>query len=87
MRSSRWGALPVGTEIPEQIDEHYYTWPRPPSLQPLSFLMDTRDYPGQDLSLSQLIFALNEEVKRVAFSPSYVWYDHPTGTALITSSK
>jgi hypothetical protein len=34
--------------------------------------MDTDAYPGEGLSLSQLIFALNEELKRVAYSPSYV---------------
>lgn len=32
--------------------------------------MDTYTYPGKGLSLSQLIFALNEELKRVAFCPS-----------------
>ena len=34
--------------------------------------MNTHAYPGKDLSLSQLVFALNEELKRVAHSPSYV---------------
>ena len=34
--------------------------------------MDTHTYPGSDLSLSQLVFALNEELKRVAYSPRYV---------------
>ena len=34
--------------------------------------MDIHNYPGRGLSLSQLIFALNEELKRVAYSPSYV---------------
>jgi hypothetical protein len=34
--------------------------------------MDTHAYPGRGLSLSQLIFALNEELKRVAYSPMYV---------------
>jgi hypothetical protein len=29
-------------------------------------------YPGQGLSISQLVFALNEELKRTAYSPSYV---------------
>ncbi|KAF9783896.1 hypothetical protein BJ322DRAFT_1067546, partial [Thelephora terrestris] len=33
--------------------------------------MDTHDYPGRGLSLSQLIFALNEELKRVTYSPIY----------------
>jgi hypothetical protein len=40
--------------------------------------MTGQTYPGQGLSLSQLIFALNEELKRKAYSPSYVvnnyWY-------------
>jgi hypothetical protein len=34
--------------------------------------MDMPAYPGEGLSPSQLIFALNEELKRVAYSPSYV---------------
>ena len=34
--------------------------------------MDTQVYPGKDLSPSRLIFALNEELKRVAYSSSYV---------------
>ena len=34
--------------------------------------MDTHFYPGKGLSLSQLIFALNEELERVAYSPLYV---------------
>jgi hypothetical protein len=38
--------------------------------------MDTHAYPGRGLSLSQLVFALNEELKRVAYSPSYVAKDH-----------
>ena len=29
-------------------------------------------YPGRGLSLQQLVFALSEELKRVAYSPSYV---------------
>ena len=34
--------------------------------------MDTKTYPGKGLSLSQLVFALNEELKRTAYSPSCV---------------
>ena len=34
--------------------------------------MGTHTYPGRGLSLSQLVFALSEEVKRAAYSPSYV---------------
>ena len=34
--------------------------------------MDTDAYPGKDLSLSQLAFALNKELGRVAYSPSCV---------------
>ena len=34
--------------------------------------MSARIYPGKGLSLSQLIFALSEELKCVAYSPSYV---------------
>ena len=34
--------------------------------------MNTHSYPGRGLSLSQLVFALNEELKRVAYSPLYV---------------
>ena len=38
--------------------------------------MDTHDYPGRGLSLSQLVFALGEELKRVAYSPLYVAKGH-----------
>lgn len=38
----------------------------------LACSMDTHIYPGKGLSLSQLVFALNKELKRVAFSPSWV---------------
>lgn len=34
--------------------------------------MGTDNYPGRELSLSQLIFALNNELKRAAYSPSCV---------------
>jgi hypothetical protein len=34
--------------------------------------MDTYTYPGKGLPLLQLIFAPNEELKRAAYSPSYV---------------
>ena len=34
--------------------------------------MDTQDHPGKGLSLSHLIFALNEELKRSVYSPLYV---------------
>ena len=34
--------------------------------------MSTKTYPGKGLSLSQLVFALNEELKRTAGCPSYV---------------
>ena len=34
--------------------------------------MDTHTHPGGGLSLSQLVFALNRELKRVAYSPLYV---------------
>ena len=37
---------------------------------PLS--MDQYTHPGKGLSLSQLVFALNEELKHAAYSPSYV---------------
>jgi hypothetical protein len=33
---------------------------------------DMNTYPGRGLSLSQLVFALNEELKRVAYSPMHV---------------
>ena len=39
--------------------------------------MDTHAYPGRGLSLSQLIFALNEELKRVTYSPLWVAKCHP----------
>ena len=34
--------------------------------------MDLHTYPGKGLSLSQLVFALNEELKHAVYSPSYV---------------
>jgi len=37
-----------------------------------SLSMNVHSYPGKDLSLSQLAFALNEELKRTAYSPTYV---------------
>ena len=36
------------------------------------YVMDTQACPGNNLSLSQLTFALNEGLKHTAFSPSYV---------------
>jgi hypothetical protein len=36
----------------------------------------TQIHPGQGLSLPQLVFALNEELKRTAYSPSYVAKHH-----------
>ena len=38
--------------------------------------MNTKSYPGLGLSLSQLFFALDEELKRTAYSPSYVVKDY-----------
>src|ERR1700679_1056275 len=37
--------------------------------------MDTHTYPVNGLPLSQLIFTLNEELRRVAYSPGYVAED------------
>ena len=34
--------------------------------------MDRHTYPGKGLLVSQLIFALNEELKRMTYSQSYV---------------
>ena len=52
-------------------------YPDPPRAHHLSLPpMDTHTYPGRGLSLSQLIFALNEELKRVAYSPLYVTKSH-----------
>lgn len=34
--------------------------------------MDMETYPGKGLSLPQLVFALNKELERTAYSPSYV---------------
>ena len=39
--------------------------------------MDAHAYPGKGLSLSELVFALSQELKRVAYSPSYVAKDPP----------
>ena len=41
--------------------------------------MDTQTYPGKGLSPSQLIFALNEELKRLKHSSSYVAKDYRRG--------
>ena len=41
-------------------------------LSSIATSMNTQTYPGKSLSLSQLVFALNEELKRTAFSPLYV---------------
>ena len=50
------------------LHQSYSTaFPIPPILS-----MSARIYPGKGLSLSQLIFALSEELKCVAYSPSYV---------------
>ena len=38
--------------------------------------MDAHDYPGNGLSLPQLVFALNETLKNTAYSPSYVVKDY-----------
>ncbi|KAF9783846.1 hypothetical protein BJ322DRAFT_882676 [Thelephora terrestris] len=51
--------------------------------------MDARPYPGSGLSLSQLVFALNEELKRTAYSPHFTFdqvsqLDQDTSTALMT---
>ena len=53
-------------------------------LSPSTFSIPTMtppSYPGKGLSLSQLAFALNEELKRSAYSPLYVADDVP-GLAL-----
>ena len=44
--------------------------------------MSTPTYPGQGLPPPQLFFALNEELKYVAHSPSWVAYDHFRRTVL-----
>ena len=38
--------------------------------------MDSQTYPGQGLSIPQLVFALKQEVRRAAYSPSYVTQVH-----------
>lgn len=43
--------------------------------------MDTDTHPGSELSLSQLVFALNNELKRTIFSPSCVAKNNPTPVA------
>ena len=42
----------------------------PPFLSAFIPKMDIHTYPGQGLSLSQLTFVLNEELKRVAYCSS-----------------
>ncbi|KAF9784368.1 hypothetical protein BJ322DRAFT_844594 [Thelephora terrestris] len=51
--------------------------------------MDAHNYPGRGLSISQLLFALNEELKRVAYSPPFPLeavsqLDHDASAALAT---
>jgi hypothetical protein len=56
-----------------------YNEKRDPQPFPSTFFassMDTHAYPGKGPSLSRLIFALNEELKDVAYSPSYVAKDY-----------
>lgn len=47
-----------------------------PSPTPVISSMDGKTYPGEGLSLSQLVFALNQKLKPTARSPSYVSKDH-----------
>lgn len=51
--------------------------------------MDVSTYPGEGLSLPQLVFALNEELKRMAYSPSYVATNHslPLKNQMLIPSK
>ncbi|KAF9783944.1 hypothetical protein BJ322DRAFT_1219491 [Thelephora terrestris] len=51
--------------------------------------MNTHNYPGRGLSIPQLLFALNEELKRVAYSPTFTLeavsqLDRDASTALAT---
>ena len=75
-----WRGLAT-TKPPLTVTEIHPTQPLPPltsnagaqepSPLPIS-QMDPHTYPGRGLSLSQLVFALNEELKRVTYSPVYV---------------
>jgi len=53
-------------------DDVRVSTPSPTLITPF---MDTKTYPGKGLSISQLVFALNEELKRTVYSPSCV-LDH-----------
>ena len=57
------------------------------AFSPTSFAIpvDTQTYPGKGLSLSQLAFALNQELKRTAYSPSCVNSPRPHPQASLTS--
>jgi hypothetical protein len=43
---------------------------RPTFLLPSLLVMDTQAYPGKDLPLPQLLFALNAELQNITYSPS-----------------
>lgn len=49
--------------------------------------MNTSDYPGKDLSLSQLAYALNEQLKRTANPPLYVERKNPARIRQLTASS
>ena len=38
--------------------------------------MDAQTYPGQGLTLPQLVFAMKQELSRTAYAPSYVTQVH-----------
>ena len=64
---SRLAAAAVPDPLSETTsDRPDLTAPSTPFISP----MNSQTYPGQGLSISQLLFALNEELKRVSYSPS-----------------
>ena len=58
-----------------------------PSFAPSVPSMNAHTYPGKGLSLSQLFFALNEELKRVASSSAYVAIPDSPKNGLLTSPQ
>ena len=71
-----------GIATPPPFVQHSVCTRSPPS-------MDTYNYPGKGLSLSQLVFALKEELKRAVDSPSYVTkhYGKPACEVLINDTS
>ena len=71
MHTKSKAGLSVGSidRVSRRVSQSFF----PPLFNPS---MGTQAYPGKGLSVSQLAFALNEELKHAVHSPSYVTKDH-----------